>query len=209
MAGRNSYARRCSNMPVLSELATMTEVAQGTSLARFGDGELLIMGGKNAAHQKYNHNLSAELCFILKESPCLASVPHTGAIRNEYWTDFLAKYGGLIYPHRWYGSAFVSRDDEVPWTPEYRDLMHDILLTSHSAVILAPKNYPTGRISDHIICASENAYDDIDEYEIRLTEVKSPGLAILCCGPTGTVLADRLTRKGIWAVDLGNFGKFL
>ena len=30
-----------------------------------------------------------------------------------------------------------------------------------------------------------------------------------CCGPTATVLADRLTRKGIWAVDLGNFGKFL
>ncbi len=34
-------------------------------------------------------------------------------------------------------------------------------------------------------------------------------LAILSCGPAGTILADRLARKGIWAVDLGNFGKFL
>ncbi len=75
-------------------------------------------------------------------------------------------------------------------------------------IVVAPTNCPTSQIGDHVVCASQNAYDDIDDIETTLT-AQNPRLAILSCGPTATVLADRLARKGIWAVDLGNFAKFL
>ena len=195
-------------MPVLSELATMTEVAQGTSLARFGDGELLIMANKDARHQRRDSGLVLALMDILNDSPCLVGAPHTRGLRSGYWREFLSQYGYFIDEEKWYGSSFVSRHDEVPWTNEHRELLRSLRLRP-APVIVAPPSYPTAQIFDHVVCAPENAYDDIDELEDTITRQQHPHPAILCCGPTATVLADRLARKGIWAVDLGNFGKFL
>ncbi len=110
-------------MPVLSEIATMTEVAQGTSLARFGDGELLIKAGKDAAHQKFNGDLEDELSCVLESSPCLVGMPHVRGIRSVYWREFLEEYGNYGHETKWFGSAFVSRHDEVPWDDFYRGLM--------------------------------------------------------------------------------------
>lgn len=185
----------------------MTEVAQGTSLARFGDGELLIMAGKDAKHQKYNASLRIELLNILDSSPCLVAVPHAAGNRSQYWIRFLDANGDCIEPSRWYGSAFVSRGDEVLWSSEFLVQLH-IVLDGRNPMFVCPVGYPVRDLGDKIICASENAYDDIDDIEETLIRQR-PTPAILCCGPTATVLADRLTRKGIWAVDLGNFGKFL
>ena len=190
-------------MPVLSEIATMTEVAQGTSLARFGHGELLIMTKEDAEHQKYSRNLELELRDILEVSPCLLAVP---PFDPPGWEGFLKNHGNRINDGRWYGSSFVSRHDWVPWTEEYHEVMRDLCLQC-SIVIVAPDGYPT-KIFDHVVCASENAYDGIDDLEALLS-ISQADLTILSCGPTATVLADRLARKGIWAVDLGNFGKFL
>ena len=82
-------------MPVLSELATITEVAQGTSLARFGHGELLIMWGENAEHQKYDRKLDIELGQMVGKSPCLVAVPPNDP---PEWNGFLRKYGAPIRP---------------------------------------------------------------------------------------------------------------
>ena len=194
-------------MPVLSEIATMTEVAQGTSLARFGDGELLIMANKDARHQRRDSGLALALLDILNGSPCLVGAPHTRGIRSDYWREFLGQYGYFIDEENWNGSAFVSRDDEVPWTNEHRELLRSLRL-GPSPIIVAPSSYPTAQIDDHMVCPSENAYEAIDNLEKELVS-RLPNPAILCCGPTATVLADRLARKGIWAVDLGNFAKFL
>ena len=194
-------------MPVLSELATMTEVAQGTSLARFGDGELLIMGGLEARYQKASDKLANELRGILNDSPCLIGVPHTRNDLDGYWEGMLRMYGGDINSTKWYGSSFVSRADWMPWSSEFLVQLHWVL-DGRNPIIVAPEDYPTGKFGDGVTCASENAYDYIDDIEATISGRK-PDPAILCCGPTATVLADRLARKGIWAVDLGNFGKFL
>ena len=191
-------------MPVLSELATMTQVAQGTSLARFGHGELLIMWGEKAEHQKYDRRLDIELGQVIGKSPCLVAVPPNDP---PEWRGFLKKYGAPIRNERWYGSSFVSRHDWTPWTEEYRDLMRSFLGNENS-LIVAPDHYTTEHIVHQIVCPAENAYDKVDNLEGTITR-QAKQLNILCCGPTATVLADRLARKGIWAVDLGNFGKFL
>lgn len=188
----------------MSEIATMTEVAQGTSLARFGHGELLIMARMDAEHQKWDAQLDDELWGIFTNSPCLIAIP---PFDPPGWDSFLEDYENTLKRKGWYGSSFVSRHDWVPWTDEYRALLMG-LWENLVAMVVAPVGNPASRIGDWIVCASENAYDDIDDIENTLVN-QSDRLVILCCGPTGTVLADRLARKGIWAVDLGNFGKFL
>ena len=194
-------------MPVLSELATMTEVAQGTSLARFGHGELMIMAREDAEHQKWDARLASELVDILYDSPCLIAIPPHDP---PGWDGFMKNRGAAWIDHtRWYGSSFVSRHDWVPWTDEYRKLLHS-LWENRSVTLLSPdlinlKNADTVFWLEVPYC---NAYDNISILAYQETFLEAD-LVILSCGPTGTVLADRLARKGIWAVDLGNFGKFL
>ena len=187
----------------------MTEVAQGTSLARFGHGELMVMVGENAEHQEWNEQLAKELWQIITKSPCLIAVPPNDP---PGWDGFLGKYDACIKSDRWYGSSFVSRHDWVPWTEEYLALLCR-LWKRRCITVVAPRRFELKNTLGifWITCPEKNAFDFIDDLEQgAINSHSSPdGLTILSCGPTGTVLADRLARKGIWAVDLGNFGKFL
>ncbi|KKM23901.1 hypothetical protein LCGC14_1610450, partial [marine sediment metagenome] len=185
-------------MPVLSELATMTEVAQGTSLARFGHGELLIMWGENAEHQKYDRRLDIELGQIVGRSPCLVAAPPNDP---PEWRGFLKKYGAPIRNERWYGSSFVSRHDWAPWTDEYRLLINSLWKARVVSVVSpAPIKLGHNSIVYHVPVPARNAFNAISLLESSQA-FKDSELIILSCGPTGTVLADRLARKGIWAVD--------
>ncbi len=190
-------------MPVLSEISTMTEVAQGTSLARFGHGELMIMAGEDAEHQKWDAQLDDELWGIFTSSRCLTAIP---PFDPPGWDGFLEDYEEIFESKGWYGSSFVSRHDWVPWTEEYRKLLHSLWdgksvhLIASNAMRLAG-----ARWVKHVQSPPRNAYQLID----ALTAPYISDLTILSCGPAGTILADRLAKKGYWAVDLGNFGRFL
>ena len=177
---------------ILTELATLTEASQGTSLARFGHGELAIMAGRDAGLQKYDPRLAEELRQVMRSSACLVAVPHTRGKRGWEWRAFLDAYGGDIRPDRWYGSAFVSRPDEIDWPAGYTDLAADLLRRGSWL----------------------QGFGGIDDYE-RVDELEKAAIAIsnapilLSCGPTATVLAHRLTKRGLWALDIGNMRKFL
>jgi len=196
----------------LSELATMTEVAQGTSLSRFGHGELLITNGKDAKYQKHDKFLMHELRNLRRKSPCLVCMP---PYDPPEWSGFRKRYGEGIEAGRWYGSSFVSRHDWAPWTKEYRELLCGLWKYLCITIVAPEKFILTDKQGQqrqrHIFWVKspgKNAFDVIDELEREALNANND-LTILSCGPTATVLADRLARKGIWAVDLGNFGKFL
>ena len=100
----------------------------------------------------------------------------------------------------------------MPWTQEYRKLLFS-LWRKRLVVIAAPDEIKLKGASRVLYAFSSptNAFDSVDQLERKLAGawIGGANLVILSCGPTATVLADRLARKGIWAVDLGNFGKFL
>ena len=177
-------------MPCLSELATLTEATQGTSIARFGHGELAIMNGMDANKQKYNPRLAEELRSIFRSSPCLVCVPHTHGKRAWEWKTFLSEFGKEICPNKWYGSAFMSREDEVTWPEGYKEFAGNFL---SGAQCVSPEG--------------ENDYARVDELYTKALSIEGP--IFISCGPTGTVLADRLARAGKWAVDIGNMRAFL
>ncbi len=186
----------------------MTEVAQGTSLARFGHGELLIMARFDAKQQKFDMRLHDELWGIWTDSPCLIACP---PFDPPGWEGFLEDCEDILNTRRWYGSSFVSRHDWVPWTEEYKEVLYSVL--EHDIIEVAPyRQQFTSSLFNSIItidCGKENSFKKIDKIEASIERQAKGHLVLLCCGPTATVLADRLARKGIWAVDLGNFGRFL
>lgn len=178
-------------MMVLSEMATLTEACHGTSISRFGHGELAILNGKDAAWQKYDPLLAEELRAILRSSRTLVSVPHTRGKRAWEWKAFLSAYGCEIKQDRWYGSAFISRRDEVDWPDGY--------------VELASSLFERGSFLKGV---GIDDYERVDELErTALSMMKMP--VLLSCGPTATVLAERLAKKGLWAIDIGNMRNFL
>jgi len=58
--------------------------------------------------------------------------------------------------------------------------------------------------------SKRDAYSKIDDLEERILEGHRFDMPVLLClGPTATVLAARLARKGVHAIDLGHVGMFM
>lgn len=198
------------HIPGLKEIYTVMRVHEGKSLARFGDGELMILRGDDSRTQKATPELQRELMDVAYGSPCIVGYPHARGKRSAYWEKFLEVHGF------WDGekpSSFVSRIDEVPELddPGYRDLIRAIWKGRNVTLVGSGTSLRRGHMTGaksviSIEVPDQNAYSQINDIE---AQIGTPELTILCAGPTATCLADRLTRKGLRAVDLGYTGKFM
>lgn len=200
---------------VLHESATLTAVANGLSLARYGDGELNICRGGPSKCQPCVPSLQRRLVDILRDSgECLVGIPN---LRSEtpkaaFWAKYAA-YADLLAT-RLYGSAFISRPDSAPWidTPEYWAQLQTLWVGQDVTVVrggrhgLTAADLPGAALVREVIAPAQCAWD---EYEALLSRIGTPTRALLCLGPTATVLAVDLCAKGVHAIDLGHIGLFL
>jgi hypothetical protein len=202
---------------VTGELETLRSVVAGRSIARYGDGEL-----KMAAHdsgiksQGADGRLSQRLREILHDSgDCLVGIPnlHSATPKAEFWNKHRG-YARLL-ADRPYVSSFISRPDSAPWidTDEYWDLLEslwrgqDVTVVRGSHKSLAPDDIAqtAGRITD-VVCRKQHAFQDYDEI---LDRIGTPKRALICLGPTATVLAVDLCARGVHAIDLGHVAIFM
>jgi len=162
----------------------------------------MIMEGEDARRQPYRYELAEELEQILLDSPCIVATPKSHA--GEYWAAFDET--------EW--SSFVSRPDEAPWIDreDYWDKV--ISLWRYREVILVRGrgslegwHLEEAKSVKELVCPDYDAWADIEEIEQWVLQRPSE-IVIICLGATATVLSDRLTRKGRWAVDLGSIGNF-
>lgn len=204
---------------VLSEFETINQALAGKSLARYGDGELRLMSARgNCVSQEPDKRLAAELRDILKAPPknCLVCLPIAkDSPKAEMWAryqshDFLKYFGTGPY-----GSAFISRPDSAPWidTAAYWKSVvslwkgNSITLVAGSEKSLVPTDFSDASTVRVVRSPIRDAYAEIDRIE---AEIGTPaGSVILCLGPTATILAARLSRKGVHALDLGHIGLFM
>lgn len=208
--------------PVLSEFETIRQALAGKSLARYGDGELRLMAGRGTAvTQEASPKLAAELRDILKNPPenCLVCLPIAkNSPKGEMWAryqdhSFLKYFGPGPY-----GSAFISRPDSAPWidTDAYwRDVRglwegKDVIFVAGTDRSLRDADFAAAKSVHKIDAPRRDAYAEIDRIEADILAAADPALrVILCLGPTATVLAARLARKGIHALDLGHIGQYM
>lgn len=200
---------------VLDESATLAAVVAGSSLARYGDGEFNLCRGASIPCQPHDRVLQARLQDILRDSgACLVGLPNLRSATPK--APFWSKYGvmGDLLTERAYVSAFVSRPDSAPWidTPAYWAQVEslwvgqEVTLVRGSGKSLTADDLVGAAGVREVIAPRVGAWTD---YEELLERVGTPARAILCLGPTATVMAVDLCARGVHAVDLGHVGMFL
>ncbi len=201
---------------LVSEWTTLAAMLDGKSMARYGDGEINLCRGGDAKLQKHHPALQARLCAILRDSgECGVAIPN---IRSEtpkgpFWTKYLGAVA-LLEPERKYYSSFVTRPDSAPWidTSEYwaamQDLWrgYDVTLVRGSQKSLTADDLVGALSVTEVVAPARQAWS---EYPALLERIGTPSRALLCLGPTATVLAVDLCAKGVHAIDLGHVGMFL
>lgn len=210
---------------IISEEETL-EACNRMSVARYGDGELrCALKGEGCTSQRADKGIARELTEIMQcaENGLLVCVPnfHRGP-RVKSWARYSSGKFEHLYKQEQYGSAFITRPDSAPWidTPEYWENVRriwsdkDITLVVGDAksitpemLSVGPKNLPGAKSVRVVTGPRQHAYAEIDRIEEEIG--KPSGIVIMCLGATATVLAARLNRKGVHALDLGHIGMFM
>jgi hypothetical protein len=202
---------------VISERKTLDAVLAGRSLARYGDGEFKLCNGGTGIKSQIGHPaLAARLRAILQESgECLVGIPniHSDTPKRAFWDKHVyAKK--FLAPNRAYASSFISRPDSAPWidAPDYWAALEslwvgqDVTVVRGSGKSLAPDDLiGAGTITD-VLCPRQHAWAD---YASILERIGTPSRALICLGPTATVLAVDLCARGVHAIDLGHVALFI
>lgn len=200
---------------VIGEAETLQRVLDGASLARYGDGELKMADGAGIKSQTADPVLARRLREILHDSgDCLVGIPniHSATPKAPFWRPFLA-YERLL-TNRVYASAFITRPDSAPWIndPAYWSSVEslwvgqDVTLVRGSEKSLRAEDLIGAASVTEVIAPRQHAWAS---YADLMNRVGTPARALLCAGPTATVLAVDLCAKGVHAVDLGHIGLWL
>lgn len=215
---------------IIDEETTLTLMLMGNSIARFGDGEWRCAIGGGCTSQRPDPKLARELQACLKYSGdrYMVGLPNPfdnrGAPREESWIKYTQPEFTNLLRKGPYHSSFITRPDNAPWidTPDYwakvRRLWDkvDVTLVVGAAKDgngAEKKSITTEMIGDSaksvrvVIGPRQHAYSEIDRIEKEIGN--DPGRVLLCLGTTATVLAYRLAKRGIHALDVGHIGMFL
>jgi hypothetical protein len=215
---------------VMTEQETLGCALSGRSIARFGDGELRLALGGSAVSQQADPKLQQELQSILRDpGPELVCIPNYHTTVKKNWDGYaLDKYVQLYKPDYLYGSAFISRPDSAPWidTPEYWNSVEAlwkgkkvILVVGDRRSLRSEEIQPEAKYFYTVTGPGKNAYANIDWIERAVVDAwrvsgdpmqyaEDRARVLMCLGATATVLAHRLAKRGIQAIDLGHVGMF-
>ena len=206
---------------VRDEFETLRRVLAGASLARYGDGEFKICRGGDAVAQRWTPEIQRRLRAILGASgACMVGIPNLNAEALGRMTDQKRTLWESFAPAaewmeaRPYASAFITRPDSAPWinTPEYWTqveslwLGHDVTLVRGSSKGLTCDDLVGAGQVREIVGPRQHAFAD---YEALLERIGKPKRALLCLGPTATVMAVDLCARGVHAIDLGHIALFI
>lgn len=213
---------------VVGERKTL-EACQTASISRFGDGEWRCAVDGGCTSQRPDPRLAAELREILKgKHDCMVGIPNpfNGCPREESWIRYCEpKFSSLLGKGK-YWSSFITRPDNAPWidTPDYWENVRRLWQGQHVVLVAGMERDGSGpeRKSLHVdmmgdaasvhtvIGPRQHAYEQIDRIEEEAFEAatRNGARVLMCLGATATVLAWRLSRRGIHALDLGHLGMF-
>jgi hypothetical protein len=205
---------------IWSESSTLIECSH-RSIARFGDGEWRCAIGGACTSQRAERGLAQELQEVLKKpGDCLVGLPNPfaieGAPRRESWLKYTGPQFSSLLGAKTYASSFITRPDNAPWidTPAYwnevRELWRDqdiVLVSGDKKSITTEMIGSEAKSVREVIGPRQHAYAVIDQLEEQIG--KTSARVLLCLGTCATVLAYRLSKKGIHALDLGHIGMFM
>lgn len=215
----------------LSEAETVERAIAGMSIARYGDGEFCLAIGRNCVSQRADPKLAAELNEVLQNrvKNCLVCMPdpYSGTPKKANWQKF--ESWAINTGKGVFGSAFITRPDNAPWidTAEYWSRIRHLWAGKDVTLVLGSKRSLHAATLHDAASVREvwgtyrDAYDApgtdkrdhpnaCQSIDALMEAVGKPsGPVLLCLGPTATVMAPRLAKIGVHAIDLGHLGLFM
>jgi glycosyltransferase family protein len=209
-----SYPKICS----IEETIRLI-VEEKKSISRFGDGEYNLIFGRSIAFQKSNFSLAYRMFDIIKyntNKDCLVGIIEL-ELRgiNEYstffWYENIRFFKHLFSPENQYYNARITREISKENIDQLQKAwyMRNILFVSgkNSRFDINHVIFENALQKETIYTLPMHAWDEYDKtfecVKNKLTHLDNP-IVICAIGPTATVLADDLSRKGVQCLDIGH-----
>ena len=206
-------------------------VNDNCSIARFGDGEFDMICGVGMKYQKYNKELAKRLKQVLdsNEKGLLIGINNVidleysekyNDFANNFWKGWLHdnkfKLLKLLSKNKQYYSSNITRFyidyKDKSWVGDYVQNLRRIW--DNQEVVIVEGEYSRLGVGNdlfdnmksiqRIICPSENAFEIYDKILNEILKVDKNKMIMLALGPTATVLAYDLYKKGYRVIDIGH-----
>ena len=206
---------------------TIDKVASGASIARYGDGEMDIICGRQEGYQKKNKELGKRLKYVLKQNgkheDFLVGIPYMFDDLNIFTDE--AKYHWQIRLDKWY--CYLNRNNKYSnsqitrfyfdwrdkskckgWAEQLKKIWNKkrIIIVEGDKSRLGVGNdlFSNAAQVERILCPSENAFDMYDEILNCVLKQDKNKQIIIALGPTASILAYDLYLNGFQAIDIGH-----
>ena len=207
------------------------------SISRFGDGEFACMNYSRIAFHDPSEDLAERLKEVITSEisnlliglpDCFGSLDCYVPYTRKFWRKYMSKKRQMTYSYlnmnRVYYNAFFNRyylnfnktDEHYQRCCTYFKRLKEmwknrdvILFEGQEARLGVANDLLDGAksISRIIFCPVKNAFNKYDQILSTFDEVNSDVLILAALGPTATVLAYDLCKKGYQAVDFGHISE--
>ncbi|MDR1733685.1 MAG: GT-D fold domain-containing protein [Oscillospiraceae bacterium] len=214
-----------------SEESLRRLVAGNCSMARFGDGEIMLLAGRNLAFQRVHPELLLKLRSILRGSqPGLLVGITTAFCPKEFqtltpeargcWQNHSAAFArawsrntlrGHVYDNSCVSRIYIDTQDRdyaakmiSLWRRVWKD--RDVVIIEGLQTHFGAGNdlLDGAKSIRRILCPSANAYSAYNRIKTLAATIEKDALVLIALGPTATVLAADLHALGYRAIDIGH-----
>lgn len=210
--------------------ATIEEIiTTRCSVSRFGDGELLLIGGEGIRFQQRDAKLGERLAEVLLSdkpnhivciSDAFTELSRYNRRARRFWRAHFYLYGYLwdryLNKNKTYGNTFITRPyidfDNKSLSAHWFSLLKHIW-QGRDVVFIEGEKSRLGMGNDlfdqvksikRILCKSKGAFDQYDDIIHEALKLDQSTLILIALGPTATVLAYDLSQYGYQAIDVGH-----
>jgi len=212
-------------------------VSEKCSIARFGDGEFSCMNRSRISFHDPSEKLAERLIEVISSDipslliglpDCFGSLDCYVPYTRQFWRKYMSRKRQMTYSYldmnRVYYNAFFNRfylnynktDAHYRWCQAYIGKLKGIW-KDRDLVILESKEARLGvgndlldeakSISRIIFCPVRNAFDRYNEILSAFDGINTDRLVLVALGPTATVLAHDLCKRGYQALDIGHISE--
>lgn len=224
---KRTEVRRIKENPpmVLNEWETIRLVLKGYSISRYGDGEVKHMDGVKNVSQEVDGDLRVALNRVFKSNTPrhIVAIPNVYSdlafinATEDYIYSMMIRFAKIADMDKVYGSSYITRADLCPYfaNPGYWSLISELWRDKGVVLVrgVAKRANPHGMMSQamdliELEIPAKNAWCCYKEIFSECMSMPEDYIYLLAAGPTATVLAHDLCKRGRWAVDVGHLGMF-
>ncbi|MBQ1394347.1 MAG: SP_1767 family glycosyltransferase [Lachnospiraceae bacterium] len=230
--GKDNLTKGFIGKPQIQSIEATYEkiLTEHVSVSRFGDGEFKWMAGiSQNSFQDFSKEMQARLLEICKSdleghivclSDTFGDLKKFNAYGREFWGCFMGKYRKewmrFLKPGKMYYNTNMTRPymdylDKSPcakrffWLKKIWENRKVVLIEGEKSRLGVGNDlFSTAASVQRILAPATNAFAKYEELLERACLLEKDTLILLALGPTATILAYDLAKKGYQALDIGH-----